>query len=573
MRGMRLIALLAVSAVLAGLAWSCHHAAPTVTATPARLAQEMPRSDSGLPTRGCTVITVSQGNRVFFAGNDDFHNRDSTYWVDPGSARRYGAIFFGKPDNVQQGFNEKGLAYDANGLPKVPVTSHSGQKPVNGGYASYPIQILQACASVEEVIAWVQEHRWHEAMHDQMHFADASGDAVVISVGPGGKVAFTRKPAGDGFLVSTNFNLADPSNGSYPCWRYARAEEMLSSINGQSELTVELVASIAEAVHVANPSGWTLYTVVADLPQRLVYVYYMFQYEAPIVLSIDEEITLARPLGPLSGLFPKETQQRASQAYEQLMTRSARCDTAGLVWLGLVILSLALFFLLARSRRRGLAFWTPVVFVLGPAGLAAWLLSAQRRRARNLLAVVGDLPPYVTGMVAALLVTLLVEKVGQDSLIQLLAFYGLPLVIGLFFYQAPLLAWATRSSYLHTLWNRLPTVLVSTNLTLAGLLAISLPLVSRHLDFCGLSALTFLSWWAIAVLGALGGGFLLYVFQTWTGRRGFAAWSTLLQSTDQPDAGNLAVVSPSWRRLWLWIPLSFATLAVGVALTIVGLAG
>jgi hypothetical protein len=38
-------------------------------------------------------------------------------------------------------------------------------------------------------------------MHDQLHFADATGDAVVISTGPDGKVAFTRKPAGDGTAI------------------------------------------------------------------------------------------------------------------------------------------------------------------------------------------------------------------------------------------------------------------------------------------------------------------------------------------------------------------------------------
>jgi hypothetical protein len=100
---------------------------------------------------------------------------------------------------------------------RTPVTSHPGRKPVHGGYTSYPIRILQECATVEDVITWVQEHRWHTMMHDQLHFVDATGDAVVISAGPDGEVAFTRKPAGDGFLVSTNFNLANPSNGSYPC--------------------------------------------------------------------------------------------------------------------------------------------------------------------------------------------------------------------------------------------------------------------------------------------------------------------------------------------------------------------
>ena len=101
---------------------------------------------------------------MFFGGNDDYINRDSTYWVDSGGATRYGApgygaIYFGEPDHVQQGFNEKGLAYGANGLDRAPVTSHPGSKPVYGGYSSYPIQILQEFATVEEVIPGCSSRR------------------------------------------------------------------------------------------------------------------------------------------------------------------------------------------------------------------------------------------------------------------------------------------------------------------------------------------------------------------------------------------------------------------------------
>ena len=80
--------------------------------------------------RGCTVFTIARGERVFFGGNDDWHNFDSSvYWVDPGGAG-YGAVYFGAPDNVQQGFNVKGLAYDANGLPRAPIRDTSmGWKP------------------------------------------------------------------------------------------------------------------------------------------------------------------------------------------------------------------------------------------------------------------------------------------------------------------------------------------------------------------------------------------------------------------------------------------------------------
>ncbi len=529
------------------------------------------RSRCDPPSRGCTVFTVSQGDRVFFAGNDDWHERDSTYWVGPGSDTRYGAIYFGEPDNVQQGFNERGLAYDSNGLPPAPVNSYPGREPVYGGYTSYPIQILQACATVEEVIAWVQEHQWHQAMHDQLHFADATGDAVVISAGPDGQVAFTRKPDGDGFLVSTNFNLANPVNGfSYPCWRYDRAEELLKDIDDRDDLTAERAASVLDAVHVESATAWTVMSVVGDLPRGLVYVYLFHQFDAPIVLNVAEEIARAPNPGPLRDLFPPETVSRVDQAYQRLMARSARCDAVGFTWLGLVAVSLVALLLLARSRRRDLAFWAPVVAVLGPVGLLVWLIAARGRRASALVEAVGDLAPYVVGMVAALLMVVLVPGIGQNTLLQLLAFYGLPLTIGLLLYQSPLLARATRSSYARTILRRLPAVLVSTNLALAGLLAISLPLIKWHLDYCGFSTLTVLTWWAIAVLGALGGGLLLYTYHAWAVRCGFAAWSALLWGAGEASDGATAVSSPLWRRLWLWIVLSFVILVAGVTVGVWG---
>jgi hypothetical protein len=526
------------------------------------------------PPRGCTIFTVSQGDRVFFGGNGDWINFDSNYyWVDPGSETRYGApgygvIYFGVPENVQQGFNEKGLAYDSNGLPSAPVTSHSGRKPVYGDHSSTFIHILQECATVEEVIAWVQEHQWHEAMHYQMHFADATGDAVVISAGPDGKVAFTRKPVGDGFLVSTNFNLANPINGSYPCWRYDRAEALLKDIDNRDKLTAERAASVLDAVHVTSPSGFTVLSLVGDLPQGLVYVYLFHQFDAPIILNVAEEIARAPDPGPLRDLFPPETVNQVDRAYQRLMARPARCDAAGLAWLGLVAASLVVLLLLARSRRRGLAFWSPVVAVLGPVGLLAWRITTRGRQTNALVEVAGDLVPYVVGMVAALLTVIFVPVVSQTSLLQLLAFYGFPLTIGLFLYQSPLLARTTGSNYARTVLRRLPVVLVSTNLALAGLLATGLPLFKQHLDYCGLGDLTVLSWWAIAVLGALAGGLPLYVYHTWAVRRGFTAWSVLVWDGDSPAA----VSFPSWRCLWLWILGSFVILIAGMMLAAAGTA-
>jgi hypothetical protein len=538
-------------------------------------AYERPRATScsrcNPPPRGCTVFTVSKGDRVFFGGNGDWVNFDGNYyWVDPGSDARYGAIYFGKPNNVQQGFNEKGLAYDANGLPLAPVTDHPGRQVVYGGYTSYPIRILQACATVQEVVAWVQAHQWHEAMHDQMHFADASGDAVVISAGPDGKVAFTRRPSGDGYLVSTNFNLADTSNGSWPCWRYDRARELLQEIDSPVELTAERAASVLDAVHVESTTVWTILSVLGDLPQGLVYVYLFHQFDAPIVLNVADEIARAPDPGPVRELFPPETVRQADQAYERLVARGVRCGSAGLVWAGVCILSLVTLLLVSRSERRALLFWALVTTVLGPIGLLAWWVAARGRRRGALVETVGDLLPCVTGMVGALLVAVLASQTRYSALVQLLASLGLPLATALFAYQAPLLAPVTGTGYLRTLRRRLPAALVSTNLALAGVLAVGLPAVKWHLERCGFGGLTVLSWWAISALGALGGGLLLYGYHAWGIRHGLAAWSALLWDASTGGDSRPGTSSPSWRRLWPWLAVSLVALVAGVALGAVG---
>jgi hypothetical protein len=534
-----------------------------------------------LAPEDCTVLTVLQGDRVFFGGNSDWHNWDGAfYWVDPGGSTGYGAIYFGQPDNVQQGFNEMGLAYDSNGLPVAPVHARSGREPVSGGYTSYPIEILRACATVEEVIAWVDRHQWHTAMHDQLHFADASGDAVVISAGADGEIALTRKPAGNGFLVSTNFNLANPPNGTYPCWRHARAESLLAEIESPADLTPERVASVLDAVHVATPNGWTVWSVLGDLPRGLVYVYLFHQFDAPITLNVADELARSSIPGPLRDLFPAVTLARVDQAYHQLVvTRPAGCRAAGLAWLGLAMASLAAFLLLASPRRRAALVWLPVVAALGPLGLLVWGLAASGIRGealgtgegstlrhRALVETAAGLVPAVAGIVLAFVIILQVPPIRDDSLRQLLVDWGFPLGLGLIFSQAPLLARAGWAGFPRLAWRRLPWTVVSANMAVAGLMATFLPVAPLQLNLCSIDGLTPLSWWAIAVVSAPIAGLALYGYQRWAIRRGLPAWSALLPDEDERGADRSGLVRPSWHQLGLWMVASLVVLAAGIAL-------
>jgi hypothetical protein len=518
-------------------------------------------------TSGCSVITVSKGNQVFFGGNDDYINPDSYYWVDPGSATKYGAIWIGKPDNVQQGVNEKGLAYDANGVPRADVNPHLERKPALGGYSYYPIQILHECATVKEVIEWVNTHRWHTYMHDQLHFADASGDAVIISAGKDGELVFTRKPPGDSFLVSTNFNVANPSSGNYPCDRYETATKRLSElVKLEGDLTAAEATAVLQAVSTAGGSSWTLESLVADLPHGLVYLYYFRQFDKPVVLSVADEIANPRPQGPLSKLFSEEVQQEATRRYQQALSKQGICAWITKTWACMLIISLIVIIVLSLRKPRSLLYWLPVTIILGPIALLVKLISGQKKITPQaqfaLLEATGNIPAIAVVYLLFLMVLIILPQAQTNSLLQAMFIFILPLLLGWLFYQGPLLAIAARQGYIRTLGQRLPAAWVVANLGVAGLNSLAprlLKWISNTCSVMNLSVWSYGSIWVVVVAGACLGLLLILLYEVWATYHGYRALSVLA-------SGSGEVNSPTWRRLWWWILLSYVLLASSIIL-------
>jgi hypothetical protein len=526
-----------------------------------------PSTDNRITPSGCTVFTISKGESVFFGGNDDYINPDSYYWVDPGDSVNYGVIWIGKPDNVQQGVNEKGLAYDANGLPKVDVNPHLERTPVSGSYSIYPIRIMHECSTVDEVIKWINAHQWHSYMHDQMQFADATGDAVIISAGKDGELVFTRKPSGDGFLVSTNFNVANPSNGfGYPCWRYDTANKLLRQLLDKKEqLTIKDATDVLKAVHVEKGASWTIESLAADLVNGVVYLYYYYQYDRPVILNVKEELSNPREAGPLSSLFPDDVQQEAGRRYDQANAKAELNRIVGISWTAIILVSLVLFFTVSGNYKKGFKFWLPAVIVLGPLALLVRLLTVQVRKSAYwrtaLVETVGDLVPVVVSYTVALLVVILLTMSrGTSWQLQIVMMFGMPLITGLLLFHGPLLTTVSQMNFGKFLIQRMPQVLVTTIIGLAGIIPIALPITNQNLamsQILPLSPWAVMVWWAIVVLGSLAGGFLIFLYEHWAVKRGFRAWIILAGTEGE-------VITPLWRKLWWWILISIVSLLIGL---------
>ena len=519
--------------------------------------------------RGCSIVTISHEGHVFFGGNDDYHNRDSTYWVDPGGQSGYGAIYFGDPHNVQQGFNEKGLAYDANGLPRFPVSEHPGTEPVQGGHTNYPIAILRECATVAEVIAWVESHSWRDAMHDQLHFADASGDAVVISVGADGRVAYTRKPAGDSYLVSTNFNVANPKNGSYPCWRYDLTERLLPDLLESGNVTVDSVASVMEAVHVEEPANWTLYTLVADLTEGLIYVYFMFQYDAPIVLSIEEEVAREPSAVSVSSLFPEQTIIRANEALGELTRQQARCRMSGFFWLVVALLSVIGLFVFIPKGRRNPAYFL-VTAILGPFGL---LLAFFNNRVSGKViesSWIHSIFQAGFGLASVALIStagvsalLFVPILNDSSAAQLLMFLAAPFIFALLVFYGPVSAISRQTSYFRAILRLAPRVFHATNVSVAVLFPVLAPFVIWTVGKCGPEPPLILSLWSAAGLSCAASCVVLTFYNRillWVGP---AAWA---ESVTDVLSGSTAPIGHLRTRWWY----TLTWLLAGVVILLAG---
>jgi len=256
-------------------------------------------------TVACTIITVSNSRTVLFAGNQDWFPVDSYLVVD--KTGKLGVVFFAHPAKsyellMMKGINEKGLSYDFNWIPKEKLIPH----PERDTQFEWAILThMRDSSTVEEILSKLLTYNFGNSIDYQIHFADRSGNAVVIYPGTDGELTYSRKPKGNGYLITTNFNHARREKASWSALdyfysilfdgTYQTADKMLSKVVDQDDLTVEFMASVLWATH----RNWffntrfsvkTLFSTVCDLKNLKIYLYYKRQFDKPYVLDLKNEL-------------------------------------------------------------------------------------------------------------------------------------------------------------------------------------------------------------------------------------------------------------------------------------------
>ncbi|MFW9777833.1 MAG: hypothetical protein ACFFE8_03185 [Candidatus Heimdallarchaeota archaeon] len=253
----------------------------------------------------CTIITVSNENEVLFGNNEDWTNPNTCLWFELQEEGKFGGVYLGF-DNFfpQGGMNEKGLCFDANALPKMTLNNHPELLSPKRWVVEH---IMDVSNNISNTIQVAQEYNWGTSMAYQVHFADANGDALVISPGTDGELNFTRKGPGEKYLVSTNFNVGYPLNGFPPYWRHRVATEMLNNLDLENNLTIEAVRDILDATHQEGTYG-TKYSNIFDLKNTDIYIYQNHNFSHVVKLNLDEELAKGEnQYIPISDLFSQTT--------------------------------------------------------------------------------------------------------------------------------------------------------------------------------------------------------------------------------------------------------------------------
>jgi hypothetical protein len=282
----------------------------------------------------CTIFTAVQDETVLFGNNEDYHSSELVIGFYPPTPAGYGSVHLGfrHPDgSIEFGgaVNDQGLAWDVNGLPYARLNPHP-EKPYSHATDNYLTTITKQATTVAEAVRIAHKFDFGSAMEIQIHVADATGDAVVISAGPDYEMAFTWKPVGDGYLVSTNFNLENPKNGTIG-WRYETATSMLAKLGSAQDLTREYAAEILNAVHLENLDSYTLYSNIFDLKNRVIYLYYMAQYDEMVQLNISDELAKGKRILEMRELFLADTVETGDSAYQRFEIRSTILKVAVIV--------------------------------------------------------------------------------------------------------------------------------------------------------------------------------------------------------------------------------------------------
>ncbi len=175
-----------------------------------------------ISSKACSIVYFidEKTGTIYVANNED-------YWLDtkayvqymPASKKEIARVWYGWRKFAQGGINQAGLFFDAAITPKQSIPK--GYHAPNG--RNIGDEILATCKTIKEALDFLENEKI-AIPSGHMMFGDKHGNAVVVEWIAGKRTLNYIK---NNVLIATNYLLAKPEAGGYPCYRYESIQKRI----------------------------------------------------------------------------------------------------------------------------------------------------------------------------------------------------------------------------------------------------------------------------------------------------------------------------------------------------------
>ncbi|MNS32567.1 Acyl-coenzyme A:6-aminopenicillanic acid acyl-transferase [compost metagenome] len=258
------------------------------------------------PSTACTIFIACNKQTVLVGNNEDYTPTVQTFlWVRPQQQNTNGYVFWGFEEQYPEGgMNDKGLFYDVAVLPQKAELIKDPKKADFEGYIVE--KVLRECSTVEDVIKLVSKYNltWYEKA--QILVADKFGDYAIINA------SYIIRPTDKKFTL-TNYNLANPANKDFKCWRRNTANQLLNN----NPCTVDLFTKILENTAQHETDNATLYSQICDLRSNTIYLYQRGNFSQVKKIDLPELLKAGKQVIEINDLFPKRITDELITIYKK----------------------------------------------------------------------------------------------------------------------------------------------------------------------------------------------------------------------------------------------------------------
>lgn len=314
----------------------------------------------------CSMYKLTKNGKTMVGSNYDAYYLTSRIWFENAShANNYGAAFIGGRFDgnngmlPQSGLNEAGLSFSrlVAVTPKNNKAKSKSEKVITNA-SGYLKEILHTCKTVEEVKAFIDQYDHSYFNEEVALYIDQFGKYLIVE-------PYSTTIGNDAKYVLANFCPSVTEPGTIKQERYLKGVHFLKN---KMETDIDFCTALSDTMHVCREKigDGTLLTMIRDLNERNIYLYFYHDFKNQLKFNINEELAKGDHMYEIPKIFPKNVEYEKLINYKTPNTSKAVMQFM-IFSFGLFFFS-ALFYFVSYFRKRKTeeySFMKLVLFLIG----------------------------------------------------------------------------------------------------------------------------------------------------------------------------------------------------------------